>query len=62
MLAAFLALDYERGKLVAINLGKDDEDVRETTVGDEHLFAIENVVCAVRAQLRGRFRVHRVRA
>src|SRR5262245_17197694 len=38
-----LPFDDERAELVAIDFGEDDEDVGETTVGDPHLLAVENV-------------------
>ena len=53
-----LPLDDERRELVAIDLREHDEDVGKAAVGDEHLLAVENVVRAVVAQPRGRFRGH----
>ena len=41
-------LDDEAGKFLAINFGEDDEDVRETAVGDPHLLAVQDVVLPVR--------------
>ena len=62
VLAALLALDNESGKLVAVDFREHDEDVGESAVGNKHLLAVENVVGIVVSQLRGRLRVHRVRA
>ena len=61
-LAAFLPLDDESGKLIAVDFGEHNEDVRKTAVGDEHLLAVEKVMLAVIAQLCRRFGGHRVRA
>src|SRR5947209_18976218 len=41
---SFLTLDDEARELVAVNLGEDDEHVRETAVRDPHLLALEDVV------------------
>src|SRR4030095_620585 len=47
-----LSLNNKRAELVAINLGKHDKDVGETTVGDPHLLPVENVLLAIVAQSR----------
>src|SRR6476469_6350312 len=41
-LAAVLSLNDEGGELVAVDFGKDDIDVREAAVRDEHLLAVEH--------------------
>ena len=60
ILAPFLAFNDERGELVAVNFREHDEDVRETAVGDEHLFAVEKVMRAIIAEFRSCFRIHGV--
>ena len=40
--AAERPLDDERGELLAVDLGKDDEDVGEAAVGDPHLLAVQH--------------------
>ena len=60
VLAAFLTFNDERREFVTINFRKHDEDVREAAVGDEHLFAVEDVFRPIVTQFRGRFRIHRV--
>ena len=57
---SFLSLDDEGGEFVAINFREHDKDVGKAAVGDEHLFAVKNVMRAVFAQPRRRFCSHRV--
>ena len=40
--AAERALDDERGELLAVDLGEDDEQVGEAAVGDPHLLAVQH--------------------
>ena len=56
-----LALDDEGGEVLAIDLGKDDEDVGEAAVGDPHLLARHDEA-AIGLLHRPRLRPHGVRA
>ena len=41
----------KRGKFLAIDLGKNGEEVGKAGVGNPHLFAVENVMLAVGGKL-----------
>ena len=58
--AGRVALDEERGELLAVDLGEDREHVGEAAVGDPHLFAVQDVVLAVGRKHRARAAVHGV--
>jgi hypothetical protein len=53
------AFDDERGEVLAVDLGKDDDDVGKAAVGDPHLLAVEHPR-AVRLLHRARFRGKRI--
>src|SRR5260370_18308043 len=61
VLTAFLSLNDEGREFVAIDFREHDEDVGKATIGNEHLFAVEDVVRAVVVYLIGRFSGHSVR-
>jgi hypothetical protein len=51
------SLHDEGGELFSVNLREDDVNIRESAVGDPHLLAIQNVVCAFRIQFRASQRI-----
>src|SRR5271165_4562120 len=55
-------LHQESGKLFAVDLGEDGEQVGEVGVGDPHLFAVQHVVLAVRGEHGAGAAVQRVGA
>ena len=57
---SLLSFDDESRELVAVDFCEHDEDVGKAAVGDEHLFAVKNVMRAVFAQARVRLCRHRV--
>ena len=47
------ALDDERGEVLTVDLGEDDVDVGESTVGNPHLLAVEHIAAVILTRRAG---------